>query len=333
MIMTLSSKRNVLNLLAAAVLGIAIAPASILAREDIIQKSFQAKPGGSLTMKVDRGMIKITTSDSAEATIEVRREVKRGPDDLLERHKVEITQTGNDILVKAENPGGQKTWSFFGGQQFNVTYLVKIPREFNVNTRTAGGSIKLDMLKGRAECRTAGGNIEIGSVEGAVVAQTSGGSISLERAAKSAELGTAGGNIRVGAAEADLIAKTSGGSIQVKNAAGKCFLETSGGNIRVEDAAGQVEASTSGGSITASLSRTPGGDCSFKTSGGNVNFSLASSAKATIDARTSGGQVRTSFPDDGRKDRSKLHLELNGGGPRIELSTIGGSVTVDKIGS
>src|SRR5437773_6778683 len=97
------------------------------ADQDIITKSFSVKTGGKLVMNVDRGSIHVTTSDSDKVDVKVVREVRRASasqaKEVLEQHKIEITESGNEVTVDARKP--QK--HFWGNNLFNnlrVDYTV-----------------------------------------------------------------------------------------------------------------------------------------------------------------------------------------------------------------
>src|ERR1043166_4370801 len=78
------------------------------AEQDVITKSFPVQSGGKLVMKVDRGGIQITTSDSDKVDIRVVRELKRisaaEAKDVFEKHKIDISSAGNEVKIQAENP-------------------------------------------------------------------------------------------------------------------------------------------------------------------------------------------------------------------------------------
>ena len=50
---------------------------SYSAPKDILEKSFEVKPGGKLAMEVDRGSIRVTTSESDRVQVHVVRELRR----------------------------------------------------------------------------------------------------------------------------------------------------------------------------------------------------------------------------------------------------------------
>jgi DUF4097 and DUF4098 domain-containing protein YvlB len=285
------------------------------AEEEVITKSFSVKPGGALVMDVDRGSIHVTTSDSDKVDIKVVREVRRTSSSkakgIIEQHKIDISQDGNEVVIQAKNPqtfGGFK--NIFNNLQ--VDYTIALPSRFNVDLKTAGGNIDLSDLEGKVDLHTSGGNLALGSIKGPIKVHTSGGNIVL----KSSD------------GEADL--HTSGGSIRVDKTKGSVKAQTSGGDVHIKEAYGPVMARTSGGNLSAQLFEQPKSSSSLKTSGGNVEVKLAENLALDLNAQTSGGSIHSDFPGTLNKQRTKLSAQLNGGGPELVLETSGGDVRITK---
>lgn len=277
------------------------------ANADVVREEFDVRDGGTLKIDTDVGKIDVQTSASGLVTVEVVREGSRG-----EELSVEFEQSGDRISVKGEWPRDDSRWS--DNERSRVEFLVSVPRRFNLDLATSGGSIEVEDLDGTLQAHTSGGSLRFGRIEGEVNADTSGGSIRLEGG---------GSDVRI---------ETSGGSIKVGEVLGKVKAHTSGGSIRITGFAGSVDASTSGGSVEATMATQPVDDCSLSTSGGTVTLYLADGLALDIDASASSGGVRSDFPIDGRtRDKRKLRGSLNGGGPRVHLRTSGGSVRIKSL--
>src|SRR5258708_6634507 len=121
---------------------IAATAATASAEQDTITKSFPVKPGGNLVMKVDRGSIHITTSDSDKVNITVVRELKSvSPSkakEVFAQHKIEMTSSDGEVKIEAENPQKNRTWlSTNPFNRLQVDYTVAIPSKFNLDLKTA----------------------------------------------------------------------------------------------------------------------------------------------------------------------------------------------------
>jgi len=305
--------------------------------EDQIRKSFSATAGGKLVVEADRGSINVQTADQKSVSVQITRTVdlvsRARAEAILKEHQITMDQDGNLVRIRAKAP--KQVFSFFwnrGWSRLKVQYQLTVPRTFNLDLRTAGGNIHVPDLAGAVRAVTAGGNVTLKRIQGPVFAETAGGDVSVDGATEAVEARTAGGNIHLGAMEGHAQAHTSGGSIRIDQAKGKVAAHTAGGNIDISQAAEALEAHTSGGNITASFATQPRSDCVLRTTGGNIKVGLADTFKLDIDASATGGRVTTDVPVtvQGEVRRHQLKGTLNGGGPNLTLSTIGGSIHLQK---
>jgi DUF4097 and DUF4098 domain-containing protein YvlB len=300
--------------------------------DDKISKSFRVKKGQLLYLKSDMGSVEVESWNRNEVQIKVikkaktysRREAKKA----YENFEVRFDQNRRGVSVIAEYTG-PKRWS---KRKLNVRFEIMVPREFDLDISTAGGSISVDDLEGKIDLHTSGGSITVGRIEGPVNARTSGGSIRVTKARGDVDVHTSGGSITIGKTSGSLDAETSGGSITLDGVDGDTYVHTSGGGLKLKDLAGNVQGSTSGGSIYAELTGRINRDCYLKTSGGGITVYLPDNINAEIDAHTSGGRVSTDFPITvrGKLKSNTLYGKINDGGPTIKLRTSGGGIRIKE---
>ena len=287
--------------------------------QDDIKKSFKVGQGGLLTLESDLGSIEVKAVSGNRVDVEVRFEERRGSRErikkILEDFDVDFQQRGDDVYVKAEYKRNFRNFWDSVGRYIRVKFLVSVPRKYNVDLHTSGGSISVDDLEGEVYSQTSGGSLDFGHIVGPVTGRTSGGSITLDGCDGTADV------------------KTSGGSITIGKVSGNVVARTSGGGIRVDEVMGSINARTSGGSVSANISRQPKDDCRLTTSGGSITVHMFKDIKVDVDAGTSGGRVKTDFPVTLRGEISKrsLRAQINGGGPELYLHTSGGSIYLREI--
>lgn len=302
---------------------------SALAEQDIINKSFDAKAGGTLSMNVDRGSIKILTGNSDKVEIEVVRELKRASaekaKEAFERHQIEFGQDGDTVRIEADNGGLRNLFN-----NLQVEYTVTVPSKFNVDLNTKGGNIHIADLGGEVKAQTSGGNLDIGAISGRISARTSGGNIEIAGGKLDVDAQTSGGSLSIGNIDGKLMAKTSGGNITLEHLHGAVEAHTSGGSIKIAEANGPIKAATTGGNVSAELGDQASGECSLKTTGGSVNVVLPEKIAVDLEASTGGGRVNSDFDGEFNKQRTKLVAKINGGGPQMKLSTSGGNVDIRR---
>lgn len=284
----------------ASLIALSLPLAAQAAIERTIEKTYDVAEGRLLKIKTFDGPIEVATSGSSRVgitlleTIDVDSEAEA--DERIARMKLVFENDAEGVSVLAEYPE-KKGFSFGGDRRpVHLRWKVTVPKTFNVDLDTSGGSIRVDDLKGNVRADTSGGAIIVGEIDGKVLADTSGGAIKVERVTGGANLDTSGGSIRVERAECGVRADTSGGSIEVgfygpmKEASN---LDTSGGGITVRvdaDAAFNLVADTSGGSVTCELP----------------------------------------ISEAGHRERDHLEGKVNGGGPVLRLDTSSGNIRVLK---
>ena len=302
------------------------------AYEKTLKKRFDAREGGTLLLKTDRGSVNIGTHDRDEVYVEIRQKVRRlsrrDAKALLQDIEYTFESDGRDVTIQVDLP---KEDSWFGSSRWNNLQLhfdVLVPRTYDVVVKTAGGSIEVADLRGDVNVRTSGGHLRFGNIDGSIEGRTSGGSIEVEACRGRVTLRTSGGSIKLGRIDGEVNARTSGGSVEIERAEGRVDVKTSGGNIVVRDAPGAVQAITSGGSIRAYINAPVTEECALTTSGGNITVYISPDARFHLIAKTSGGTIVSDLPItvQGKLSKRSVEGDFNGGGPTLTLKTSGGSI-------
>jgi hypothetical protein len=286
--------------------------------DDTIRKTFTVESGGTLKVDTDTGSIEVRGTSSRIVEIEVLRNVKtnnhKTAQRILDNFHIDFEQRGNDIYVTGDRQRKANFWDNIWNR-LHVKYIIHVPEVYNIDLRTSGGSISVEVIEGEVNVRTSGGSLNLDDISGPVWGKTSGGSI------------------QVGHVNGDVDIDTSGGSIKIDRARGNVKAHTSGGGITVNEVMGSINADTSGGSIKAHISQQPDSNCRLTTSGGGISVYLARDIAVDLDASTSGGSVHTEFPVtiQGKIDKRKLKSKINGGGPLLYLRTSGGSIYIKEL--
>jgi len=270
------------------------------------EKTFTVTPGGDLRIDADAGEVTVRPWDKNEVNVVV---VVDGSDSRVNKYTVDFRQEGKTVTVT----GKIKDNSFFKWNTGNLEarYTVFVPKEFNTDISTSGGSVDVAEISGRTDCETSGGDITVRAVTGAVRASTSGGSV---------ELRDINGSVD---------AETSGGDVVAENIDGDAKGHTSGGDVELRGVNGAVSAGTSGGSIVITVTGENQG-IDAETSGGNIDIYVKEDVKATLEAETSGGSVDCDLPVTvrGKVQDTSLYGTVNGGGKKIHAETSGGSIRI-----
>ncbi|HET7747436.1 MAG TPA: DUF4097 family beta strand repeat-containing protein [Vicinamibacteria bacterium] len=128
-----------------------------------------------------------------------------------------------------------------------------------------------------------------------------------------------------------LVARTVNGSVAANALGGNVTATTVNGSVTV-DTAGWVLAETVNGSINASMGRTDWpGEALFETVNGSIRLSVPGTLRADLDAEVVNGSVSTSFElQNAQVARRKMSGKIGGGGRRLALETVNGSITLNR---
>ncbi len=324
---------------------------------DKIEKAYDVRPEGKLTIVSEFGAIDVQAAEQNQVEIVVTKAVKprmlsQSTKDALADFEVTFAHRDTGVHIAGAFTQGREYWQK-KLNRLDIRFQITVPKDYDIDVDTAGGGIKVDDLNGTVQAHTSGGSLRFGNIIGTVHGRTSGGSITLIATGGSADLKTSGGSIEVGDVAGDIHAqtsggnlhfgkiqgsvwgKTSGGSIKVSDCNGDVNVHTSGGSIKLESVSGGVNARTSGGSIRAFLTEQPEEACSVRTSGGSITVNLIPDIAIDVDAETSGGRVSTDFAVasviQGKVPKNRLKGRINGGGPLMKLRTSGGSIRLQKV--
>lgn len=298
--------------------------------EKKIEKSFNVAAGGSLDLNSDRGSVDISSHSGNRVIIKILLITdtvnEHKAKDIFDDFEIAFKNNGNDVKVE----GNTLDHRLLRNKRLKVRFQVTVPEKYNLNIKTGGGNIDVADTKGRVLVKTSGGRIALGKISGKVSARTSGGKITLEGSTGDATLHTSGGDILIGMVDGDIEARTSGGNITVDAVHGNLEASTSGGGLHFRNVNGNLNGRTSGGSIEAELTAQVSEPVELYTTGGNIKLAIPADLKANIAASTFGGRVYTELPVTlrGKIGNAFLNGSLNGGGPEVNLKTMGGNIEI-----
>jgi DUF4097 and DUF4098 domain-containing protein YvlB len=234
-----------------------------------------------------------------------------------------VVQTGSTIRI------GEITDSELR-RNVSISYFVTVPMNTRVRSRSGSGTITIDSVQGPVDARTGSGDVRIGRIAGAANAETGSGSIEVEGATHGLNARTGSGSVDARGVAGVVAAHTGSGRIRVAYAgAGDGDFSTGSGGITVAGVRGRVRAHAGSGSVE--IEGNPSGDWAIDSGSGGIRLRLPQTASFDLNARSSSGGIHTNHPIEstGRLSRNSLQGRVRGGGPRLELSTGSGSITLE----
>jgi len=227
----------------------------------------------------------------------------------------------------------------------------------SILVETGGGHIQLGTIDGPVQCRTGGGSIHLARARSTCRLSTAGGEIKVQEVGGPLRAETDGGNIQVWRALATVDAISNGGLVEVNQAAGRVFARVNqggihignaygadcrvgAGTIRLDTVRGSLQAFTGRGDILAHLDSALE-DSRLLNGAGDITVFLPSNLRATVQAETrAAGAVGTIVTDFHQlfaqnwiwllRPPAHMAASLNGGGPRLVVSTTGGVIYLKK---
>lgn len=207
---------------------------------------FSTNPGGHLRLATDQGDIRILTGSASQVSYRVHLETESNDanaQQILNAFVLDARSDSDEVVLVGRSP--RLRW----GHHLWVTLEVTVPRNYNLDLSTDGGSVQIADVQGRVSAQTAGGNISVGQIDGVARLITNGGHIFAKNIGGDLTAETGGGDITVGSVGGGAVLHTGGGHIRVASVAGAARLDTGGGDISLEHAGAGLAVSTGGGEI------------------------------------------------------------------------------------
>lgn len=247
-----------------------------------ITDALVTRDGERLHLVTDLGKVVIHTRASNKVEYLAHLEAdasQKGANQLLKSFVMTGREMTQGVFLR-----GQTTDRHCSGRLW-VTLEINVPRNYNLDVSTGGGSIELEDIDGRVTLSTSGGNITTGNIGGPAHLSTEGGHITVKNVAGELVAVTGGGHITAGAIAGNASLRTTGGHIRVASVRGTARLETGGGNVTLEHSGAELVAETSGGQIEVGEAS---GLVRARTGGGGIRVVRAS---GPANLQTVGGSI------------------------------------------
>jgi len=194
----------------------------------------------------------------------------------------------------------------------SLSFAITVPADTPVTATTGSGGITVSGMTAGAVVRTGSGGIALNDITGAVEGRTGSGSI------------------RASTIAGAFTAETGSGSVVFEQTArGAVSASTGSGSLTLLGVDGALRARTGSGAIR--VTGNPAEAWDVEAGSGSVQIDLPDSAAFDLAARTGSGAVSTTHPItvSGTTRRNELNGQANGGGPRLQVRTGSGSITID----
>jgi DUF4097 and DUF4098 domain-containing protein YvlB len=300
---------------------------SLFAREKVDQ-TIDAAKDGYVEIEHLNGVAEIKGWDKSE--VKVVGELGDRTDEFI------FERDGNEVRieVKVKRGHGSGHWGSDDGDQLEIF----IPINSKVSYTSVNADVKASDIKGGANIETVNGEIGVIKLAGRIRLESVNGDISANGLEGDVKIETVNGEIKSHSSKGkDDRYGSVNGDIFITSESSEIRVETVNGDIELE--LGKVEQltlDTVNGSIEAKLELKKGGDVRASTVGGSVALYFQDDISARFDIRGhAGGKIVNNLSGD-QMEKAKygpsrwLEFSLNGGNGKVNVSTVSGSVRLDK---
>jgi hypothetical protein len=259
--------------------------------DSIIERTFNATPGGLLTLDLDVGG-GVTVRSWEDDRVRVRAGLGgrdwRDVDVNIER------ESGGRGGVRVEARSARRR----GNQSFSNQFEIFVPRRYDVRLSSAGGELTIIGVEGRFTGHTGGGEITLERVTGMARLTTGGGEVLVRDSDLSGSVQTGGGMVRLSNVKGGLRGSSGSGPVIYGTSDDRDNRSTTDiASVKVDDGSrvtigrdteyrgGTLNIEKAGGDII--LNAAPNG-AHVRTGGGDVRVGRAA---GQVDASTGGGDV------------------------------------------
>lgn len=172
-----------------------------------INREFRASAGGRLEFDLDTGgRIDVLGWDRELISVEV---LKAGRD--AAECRIDFQETGSGLRITSEYEGSGRSYST------NISFVVRVPRRFDLDFDSMGGSIHVCGVEGRISGKTMGGRLDLNNLAGTINLMTMGGGINLTNSEIEGKVETMGGRVLIENVLGDVRGSTMGGDVVRRN--------------------------------------------------------------------------------------------------------------------
>src|SRR5881394_321612 len=150
-------------------LALAVSTAAALTEENVSQ-TLDGAPGGRLVVDVDFGTIDVAAGPDNKISVQAHRKIDSDNDaqekEYFASTPVTVSKDGNTVTIRARRKDKDKNMNWSGRCNMDARYTVKVPKSFNSELRTGGGTIIVAEIAGTMSADTSGGKLKFTHLKG-----------------------------------------------------------------------------------------------------------------------------------------------------------------------
>ncbi|HEY3443931.1 MAG TPA: DUF4097 family beta strand repeat-containing protein [Paludibaculum sp.] len=277
-------------------------------REDF-SSTHKLAPGGRVMLESFNGGVEIIGWEKDSVEVSGTKSASR--EDVMKEIRIDVVSEADSIRIRVIRPVEHNC-------NCGAKFVLKVPKKVILDSiTTSNGGIRVESITGNSRLKTSNGGIRVWGVDGNLEATTSNASIEVGQFKGAADLRSSNGRIKADGIRGAFDARTSNASIDA--------------TVAELDPGRPLSLESSNGSITLTLDTWKSNDIKAHTSNSSVNVRLPDKVAADLMLSTSNGSITTDFEiTTSQFSKTRVVGKLNGGGPRLDLSTSNGNVRLMK---
>jgi DUF4097 and DUF4098 domain-containing protein YvlB len=280
--------------------AIAILAVPALAEAGPVSESKTAAPDGSVRI------VTVVTDIEVIGTKTKKVEVKG---EIVDGAELRFTSGKHSTDIEVRPPKGRSKGK--GKDQPKLTVYVP-----------AGSSVTVKTVAGRQR---------MSEVTGVVSLEAVSGDITVDGAPKELEAASVSGDLFLVGSSQRTRAQSVSGKVRISGSRGKLEASSVSGKLEVEKASlSRCEISTVSGSIEFDGALLSAGPHEIKSHAGKITLTLPTGKPVEIHASSFSGTIRNKIGNT--NSRSKAHVSVGKGGPRVTVRSFSGGITIQPGG-
>jgi hypothetical protein len=176
-----------------------------------IDREFRATMGQKLVFDLKTGgSVDVVGWDRELVSVEVY----KGGSDAADC-RIDFDETSNGITITSEYVGRRH------GYSTNFSFVVRVPRRFDLEFDSTGGGISICGVEGRISGKTMGGSLTLNNLKGDIRLMTMGGAVTLSNSELNGTVETMGGGVLIENVSGNVRGTTMGGDVVRRNNGGR----------------------------------------------------------------------------------------------------------------
>ena len=289
------------------------AAAETQARGDAAEerREFAVQPGSTLDLSNISGEVRITAGPDGAIVVQA---VRRGTDRSADEPRLETTQVGNRVEVRARGSRSGRT-------RGSIDLTVTVPADAAVAVRSVSGGVDLTGVTGDVRLESVSGSIVLAKAGNVALAKSVSGSVTVRDSTSTGTL---------------MLSSVSGAVLATGVRASALEASSVSGAIRLSAvAAERVGAKTVSGVVEFGGPLAGGGRYELTSHSGDVVVRLPAGAGFDLAADTFSGRLTSDFPVTLRSSRGgptsrTIRGVAGDGGAQLVVRSFSGSVTIGR---